>query len=266
MIHIRSAREIELIRASCQIVADALDLIEGLIEPGIRTLDLDREVERLILRAGGKPSFKGRRGSSRQRPFPSSVCISIDREVVHGIPGERRLEKGQAVSMDVGVLKDGYHGDGARTFVVDAPSEEQEHLLKVTREALYKGIDRAVVGSRLGDVSHAIQSFVEAGGCSVVRDLVGHGIGRELWEEPQIPNFGESDTGPRLRPGMVLAIEPMVNLGGYEVRTLDDDWTVVTADGSPSAHFEHTVAVTNGRPDILTLRPETSGASPAKES
>jgi len=264
MIHIRSAQEIEFIRASCQIVAEALDLIERLIEPGVRTLDIDREVEQLILRAGGEPSFKGQRGPSSQRLFPASTCISIDREVVHGIPGERRLEEGQVVSVDVGAKKDGYHGDGARTFVVGRPSEEQDRLLKVTEGALYEGIEQAVAGHRLGDVSYAVQRFVEAGGCSVVRDLVGHGIGRSLWEEPQVPNFGEPNTGPRLRKGMVLAIEPMVNLGGYEVGTLSDGWTVVTADGTPSAHFEHTVAIMDGSPDVLTfhgVRGERVGVS-----
>lgn len=259
MIHIRSAREIEFIRASCQIVADALALTERLIEPGIRTLDIDREVEQLILEAGAEPSFKGQRGSSSPHLFPASTCISIDREVVHGIPGERRLEEGQVVSVDVGAKKDGYHGDGARTFVVGEPSEEQNHLLRVTEGALYRGIEQAVAGNRLGDVSCAVQCFVEAGGCSVVRDLVGHGIGRSLWEEPQIPNFGEPNTGPRLRKGMVLAIEPMVNLGGYEVETLEDGWTVVAADGTPSAHFEHTVAIMDGPPDILTFRPAAGG-------
>lgn len=246
MIHIRSKREIDFIRKSCRIVVEALDLVEGLIEPGMETQRIDMEVERFIVSRGGRPAFKGYNG------FPASACISIDKEVVHGIPGTRPLASGEIVSVDIGVECDGFYGDSARTYRVGDVSAEKARLMEVTLASLGRGIEQVKAGARLSDISHAIQTEVESANYSVVRDLVGHGIGRKLHEEPQIPNYGRPNTGPRLKPGMVFAIEPMVNLGGYQVDTEADNWTVVTLDGSPSAHFEHTVVVTDNGPDILT--------------
>ena len=247
MIYLKTPTEIELIRRSCQIVVEAFRVVEEILRPGIKTKQIDREVERFILSRGARPAFKGYRG------YPASTCISVDEEVVHGIPGSRILEEGQIVSVDIGVERAGYFGDGAKTFPIGAISEEKRRLIEVTRESLYRGIEKARVGNRLFDISNAIQTYVEAHGFSVVRELAGHGVGRDLWEDPQIPNFGPARKGPRLKRGMVLAIEPMVNLGSHEVKILEDDWTVVTVDGSPSAHFEHTVAITNQGPEILTL-------------
>jgi len=247
MIHIRSKREIELIRHSCRIVVDAFKLAEGLIKPGIKTADLDGELEEFIRSKGARPAFKGYRG------FPANTCISVEDEVVHGIPGNCALKVGEIVSIDIGVECEGFVGDGAKTFTVGEISPEKKRLMKVTLEALNLGVKEARAGARLSNISHRIQTIVEGANFSVVRDLVGHGVGRKLHEDPQIPNYGPPNSGPRLRPGMVLAIEPMVNLGGYEVVTADDNWTVLTKDGSPSAHFEHTVVVTDGEPDILTI-------------
>jgi methionyl aminopeptidase len=247
MIIIKSHREIELVRKSCRIVVDTFDYIETIVGPGIETIEIDRAVENFIRSQGAKPAFKGYRG------FPASVCVSIDDEVVHGIPSKRKLKAGQIVSVDIGVEFQHYFGDGAKTYVIGDIPERTRKLLRVTREALYKGIDAATVDNRLSDISNAIQRYVEQAGFSVVRDLVGHGVGRKLHEEPQIPNYGPPNRGPRLKPGMVLAIEPMVNMGGYEVSFDDDDkWTVRTIDGLPSAHFEHTVAITENGVDILT--------------
>ncbi|MFQ6112592.1 MAG: type I methionyl aminopeptidase [bacterium] len=246
MIHIRSRREIELIRNSCQIVVEAFEIVESLIRPGIETKIIDNEVEKYIYSNGAKPAFKGYKG------FPASSCISVENEVVHGIPGKRALKEGEIVSVDIGVECEGFFGDGAKTYAVGEISREKKRLMKVTLEALNIGVIQARVGNRLSDISHAIQTTVEAADYSVVRDLVGHGIGRKLHEDPQIPNYGSPNSGPRLRPGMVLAIEPMVNMGDYKVNTTSDEWTIVTADGLPSAHFEHTVVVTNGGPEILT--------------
>lgn len=246
MIHIRSRREIELIRNSCQIVVEAFEIVESLIRPGIETKIIDNEVEKYIYSNGAKPAFKGYKG------FPASSCISVENEVVHGIPGKRALKEGEIVSVDIGVECEGFFGDGAKTYAVGEISPEKKRLMKVTLEALNIGVIQARVGNRLSDISHAIQTTVEAADYSVVRDLVGHGIGRKLHEDPQIPNYGSPNSGPRLRPGMVLAIEPMVNMGDYKVNTTSDEWTIVTADGLPSAHFEHTVVVTNGGPEILT--------------
>ena len=246
MIIIKSPREIELIRKSCRIVVDTFEYIGKIIRPGIETIEIDRAVEKFIRSRNAKPAFKGYRG------FPASVCISIDDEVVHGIPNKRKLKAGNIVSVDIGVEFQQYFGDGARTFVLGDIPEKTKRLLQITREALYKGIDAAVVGNRLSDISHSIQSYVEGAGFSVVRDLVGHGVGRKLHEDPQIPNYGPPHQGPRLKPGMVLAIEPMVNMGGYEVSFDDDKWTVRTIDGLPSAHFEHTIAITENGADILT--------------
>jgi methionyl aminopeptidase len=246
MIHLRSRRDIEKIRESCRFVVEAFEFVEQLIEPGITTAEIDREVDKFIRSRGGVPIFKGYSG------FPASSCISVEDEVVHGIPGSRKLRAGELVSIDIGVLYNGWVGDGAKTYPVGKVSPEKERLMRVTREALYKGLAQAKVGNRLSDISHAVQEHVEAAGYSVVRELVGHGVGRKLHEEPQVPNFGPPGQGPRLRPGMVLAIEPMVNMGSHEVETAADRWTVRAIDGLPSAHFEHTIAITNGEPDILT--------------
>ena len=250
MIVLRSKEEVERIRLSSQIVAEVLMRSESLMVPGIRTREIEREAEALVRERGGWLASKGFEG------YPASICVSIDDEVVHGIPGRRKLQSGQLVGVDVVVGKDDYFGDAARTFRVGSVSEEKERLARETEAALWKGIEQAVPGNRIGDISHAIQVYVEAQGYSVVRDLVGHGIGRKPHEDPQIPNFGRAHTGPRLKAGMVLAIEPMVNAGGYEVRAKRDGWTIVTKDGSPSAHFEHTVAVTKNGPEVLSLLPE----------
>lgn len=247
MINIRSPQEIAKIRKSSSLVARALEKVKEAIRPGVSTAELDRIAEETIKRGGGKPAFKGYRG------FPASLCVSVNEEVVHGIPGKRRLKKGDIVSLDLGVLMDGYYGDAAITVPVGEISELAKRLLQVTEEALYRGIEKARAGNRLFDISHAIQRWVEAAGFSVVRDFVGHGIGRSLHEEPQVPNFGPPNQGPRLEAGMVLAIEPMVNTGTWRVKVLENGWTVVTADGGLSAHFEHTVAITEGDPEILSL-------------
>jgi methionyl aminopeptidase len=250
MIVLKTEKEIEAIRESCRIVSEALTLIGRSIRPGVKTKELNTIAENFITACGGHPAFKGFHG------YPCSICVSIDDQVVHGIPGEQQIEEGQLVSVDVGVEKAGYYGDSAVTFCVGAVSEEKRKLAEVTREALHKGIDRAREGNRLSDISWAIQSHVEGHGYSVVRALVGHGIGQHMHEEPQIPNFGSPGFGPLLKCGMTLAIEPMVNAGECHVMTLDDEWTVVTLDGSPSAHFEHTVAITDLGPRILTFFPK----------
>ncbi|MFQ5772814.1 MAG: type I methionyl aminopeptidase [bacterium] len=247
MIHIRSKREIECIRNSCKIVIEAFNIVENLIRPGITTALVDKEIEQFIDSKGAKAAFKGYNG------FPASSCISVEDEVVHGIPGKRILKEGEIVSVDIGVEFEGFFGDGAKTFAVGQVTPEKKHLMEVTLYSLNEGLKQAKAGNRLSNISHRIQTIVENAHYSVVRELVGHGIGRKLHEDPQIPNFGTPNSGPRLRPGMVLAIEPMVNFGGYEVRTKSDNWTVVTEDGSPSAHFEHTIVVTNDEPEILTL-------------
>lgn len=248
---IKTEREIELIRESSRIVAEVLALLGSRIRPGVHTKELDEIAERFIRSRGGTPAFKGY-SHDGSNPFPASVCISIDDVVVHGIPNGTVLEEGQIVSIDVGVRKNGYYGDGARTFAVGRISSEKQKLLRVTEESLYKGIEKAVAGNHLHDVSFAVQKYVEAHGFSVVRDLVGHGVGRRLHEEPAIPNYGEPGTGLKLKEGMVLAIEPMVNAGTYKVEVDSDGWTVRTADRKPSAHFEHTIVVRKGEPEILT--------------
>jgi methionyl aminopeptidase len=247
MINIKRPEDIERMRESARIVAEALDLAESLIAPGAVTREIDGKIEELLRARGAVPSFLGYHG------YPAATCISVNQAVVHGIPGDRRLEEGDIVSIDVGALKQGFHGDAARTFAVGQISPEAAKLLRVTEEALMAGIKAIQLQGRLGAVSHAIQSHAEAEGFSVVRDLVGHGIGRKLHEEPQVPNFGPAESGPVIREGMVLAIEPMVNQGGWEVYTLEDQWTVVTRDGKLSAHFEHTVAVAAHGPEILSL-------------
>jgi methionyl aminopeptidase len=251
MVRIKTKREIGFIRESSKIVADVLKLVGALVKPGVTTIELDRLAEDFIRSMGGVPAFKGY-SQSKSNLFPATLCTSIDDEVVHGIPTNRVLQDGELLSVDVGVKKDGYFGDGAYTFAVGEVSEEKHRLLKATEESLYKGIEQAVAGKRVHDISYAVQEHVEAGGFSVVRDLVGHGIGAELHEEPAIPNFGKPGTGIKLQDGMTLAIEPMVNAGTWKVRMAPDGWTVLTQDGRPSAHFEHTVAIVNGKPEILT--------------
>jgi methionyl aminopeptidase len=246
MIIVKSSREIEQLKRSNAIVAEVFEKLKKMIEPGITTKELDQVAEEYILLKGGQPAFKGYRG------FPATLCISINEEVVHGIPGQRRLKEGDIISLDVGVNFVGYFGDAAITLPVGEVDPEATRLLEVTEKALYIGIEKAKRGNRLFDISYAIQRWVESHGFSVVRDFVGHGIGKDLHEEPQIPNFGAPHQGPRLEKGMVFALEPMVNEGTYEVRILSDGWTVVTADGKRSAHFEHTVAITEDGAEILS--------------
>ena len=245
-VHLRDRDEVEAIRAAAQVVASTLQLMRREVRAGVTTSELDRLAEEFIRSQGGRPSFKGYRG------FPASICSSVNDQVVHGIPGPRELKDGDIVGIDVGVELEGYHGDAAWTFPVGEVSDEAKRLLQVTREALAMGIAQARPGGRIGDISHAVQSHVEAAGFSVVRELVGHGIGREMHEEPQVPNYGPPGRGPRLMVGQVLAIEPMVNIGGAEVVTGSDGWTIATRDGSLSAHFEHTVAVGATGPVILS--------------
>ena len=247
MINIRSPREIELLRNSSKILIETFRLVDDLIEPGIDTKTINKEIDRYIKSKGAKPAFKGYRG------FPASACISIDDEVVHGVPSKRKLIPGQIVGIDIGVEYNDYFSDAAKTYVIGEIPLTTKKLIDITKESLNIGIQQAVAGNRLSDISHAIQKYVESAGFSVVMDLVGHGIGRELHEEPQLPNYGKANRGPRLKEGMVLAIEPMVNMGGYKVIFEKDKWTVRTADGSPSAHFEHTVVVKNGSAEILTM-------------
>lgn len=246
MIILKSARELEWMREAGQVVAETFAELEKAVAPGITTAELDRIAEDAIIKRGALPSFKGYNG------FPASICTSVNEEVVHGIPGLRKLMDGDIISIDVGAMMKGYHGDAAITLPVGKVSQEVQRLLLVARESLEEGLARAVVGNRLSDISHTVQTVVEENGFSVVRDYVGHGIGKDMHEEPQIPNFGKPGRGPRLREGMVLAIEPMVNLGAFQVETLADRWTVVTRDRKPSAHFEHTVAVQQGAPAVLT--------------
>ena len=248
---IKSPHEIEIMQKNCRIVAEVLRLLKMHIKPGVTTKDLDVLAEEYILSQDAEPAFKGY-GYSRNNPYPASICTSVDDEVVHGIPNDRRLREGEIISIDVGVKRSDFYGDGAWTFHVGKISDDKVHLLKIAEEALYEGIDQARAGNHVQDISAAVQAHVEGAGFSVVRDLVGHGVGRQLHEEPAVPNFGTRGTGALLRPGMTIAIEPMVNFGSYRVRTESDGWTVRTADGSPSAHFEHTVLVTDDGPEILT--------------
>jgi methionyl aminopeptidase len=247
MITIKTPQEIEIMRQNNRLVAQVLQRLKEAIKPGITTKKLDQLAERSIREGGAIPAFKGYRG------YPASLCVSVNEEVVHGIPGPHQLQEGEIVSLDLGAYRNGYYGDAAITIPVGKVSEEATRLIAITQQALAKGIEQATDGNRLLDISHAIQSWVESQGFSVVRDFVGHGIGRALHEDPQVPNFGPPHHGPRLRPGMVLAIEPMINVGTWEVKVLKDGWTVVTADRSLSAHFEHTIAISDGEPDILSL-------------
>lgn len=246
MIILKSPDEVEKIRASDVIVANILNELRGIIKPGITTIELDRYSEELALKMGAKPAFKGYRG------YPFSLCTSINREVVHGMPSDRVLKAGDIISLDFGIYHEGYYGDSAITVPVGEVSSVAQALIVTTEEALYRGIKEMRAGNRLCDISAAVQECVEAAGFSVVRDFVGHGIGRSLHEEPQIPNYGVRGRGVKLEVGMVFAIEPMVNEGTYKVKVLDDGWTVVTADGKLSAHFEHSVAISENGPVILS--------------
>jgi methionyl aminopeptidase len=246
MIILKSRQEIEKMKKSNALVAAILEELKKKIRPGVRTIELDRLSEEMALKKGARPAFKGYRG------YPYSLCTSVNSEVVHGMPSERELKEGDIISLDFGILNDGYYGDAAVTVPVGAISPEARRLLTITEEALYRGIAAIRAGNRIGDISAAIQGHVEAAGFSVVRDLVGHGIGKNLHEDPQVPNYGTSGRGVELKPGMVFAIEPMVNEGTYRVDILRDGWTVVTADGKLSAHFEHSVAITENGPVILS--------------
>ena len=246
MITCKSEKELVYMREAGRVVAKAHAELARAIRVGITTLELNRLAEAVIVKEGAKPAFKGLYG------FPYTICASVNEEVVHGFPSLRKLENGDIISIDIGAEINGYFGDGAATYPVGDVSPEILQLLRATEESLYKGIAMARAGNRLSDISHAVQTCAEGYGYSVVRDYVGHGIGRKPHEEPQVPNFGKPGRGPRLRAGMTLAIEPMINMGTYEVRTLSNNWTVVTLDAKLSAHFEHTIAITDDQPEILT--------------
>ncbi|OHE54801.1 MAG: type I methionyl aminopeptidase, partial [Thermodesulfovibrio sp. RBG_19FT_COMBO_41_18] len=243
---LKSSDEIKNMTQSCSIVAKTLDAIKTLVKPGITTEEIENFADAYIRANNAVPAFKGYRG------YPASICTSVNNEIIHGIPSDRVLKEGDIVSIDLGVYKDGFYGDAAYTFPVGEIYPDAERLLRVTEESLYIGIENARPDNRVSDISCSIQRHIESNGFSVVRAFVGHGIGRDLHEEPQIPNFGLPNRGPRLKPGMTLAIEPMVNEGGYEVLILNDGWTTVTMDGKLSAHFEHTILVTSDKPKILT--------------
>lgn len=246
MIYLKTEREISEIEKSNQIVAETLLFIEKYIVPGIDTRTINDEAEAFILSKNAKPAFKGLYG------FPAAICISVNDEVVHGIPGPYKLKNGDIVGVDIGVIWNGFYGDAARTYCAGNTSELVKKLCMVTEESLYLGINECIPGKRIGDISSAVQNHVEKHGYSVVRDLVGHGVGIKPHEDPQVPNFGTAGTGPKLKAGMVIAIEPMVNMGTFQVYTMEDQWTIKTADGKPSAHFEHSVAILKNGPKILS--------------
>jgi methionyl aminopeptidase len=252
VIYIKTQKEIDLIRESCRIVAETLRLVKSNVKVGITTIELDQIAEDYIRSNSAVPAFKGY--SQGGLPgFPGSVCTSINDAVVHGIPGQVKLEEGDIISLDVGVLKNNYYGDAATSVAVGKISDEKRKLLEITENSLRMGIEQAKSGNRVHDISAAVQEYVEQNGFSIVRDLCGHGVGKFLHEDPAIPNFGRRGTGSKLKNGMTLAIEPMVNAGGYEVNTASDGWTVLTSDGSPSAHFEHTILIMDNSPEILTV-------------
>ena len=247
MIVLKTGRELKIMREACRISAEALKLAGSAVEPGVTTAELDKIAEKYILSQGAVPNFKNYNG------YPATACISINNEVIHGIPSTKRIIKaGDIVSIDLGAKFEGYHGDNAATFACGDISEEAKRLMDTTRESLYEGIAAAVAGGRLGDIGAAVQQYVESRGYSVVRQFVGHGIGTQLHESPEVPNFGTHGRGIRLMPGMTLAIEPMVNMGHYDVKVMPDGWTVLTKDGSLSAHFEHTIVITPDGPQIMT--------------
>lgn len=246
MITLRSAKEISDMKAACKLSAEALALAGSLVAPGVTTREIDAKVKKFITSHGAKPSFLGYGG------FPGSACISINDQIIHGIPGDRVIEEGDIVSVDVGAFYKGYHGDNAATFGAGKVSPAAQKLMDATRESLLAGIEAAQPGNRIGDIGHAVETYVTEQGFSVVRDFIGHGVGHELHEDPEVPNYGRAGHGPRLTPGMTIAIEPMVNEFGSQVEILKDGWTVITKDGGLSAHFEHTIAITASGPVILT--------------
>lgn len=252
MIYIKTKKEIDFIRESCKIVAETLQLVKSNIKPGVTTLELDKIAEDYIRSNNAVPAFKGYSQGSGI-PFPGSICSSIEDEVVHGIPGNRVLKEGEIIAIDVGVLKNNYYGDAALSVAVGKISELKKKLLEVTERSLHLGIDEAISGNRVHDISSAVQQYVEENGFSIVRELCGHGVGKYLHEEPSVPNFGKKGTGPKLKNGMTIAIEPMVNAGRHYVTTKPDGWTVITEDGSPSAHYEHTILINDNSPEILTV-------------
>ena len=253
MVTRKSRSEIERMREAGRVVAQVLDKIEAELRPGVSTADLDALAEDHIRAAVAVPSFKGYPGINPRRPFPASVCISIDSEIVHGIPGSRTIRAGQIVSVDAGAIVDGWHGDGARTFYIGEPPPQVRQLIDLTRDAMLAGIAAAVPGNHIADISAAVEDVARTAGLGIIRQFVGHGIGTAMHEEPQVPNYRTDRPGRKLEPGICLAIEPMFTLGKHDTRILDDDWTVVTADGSMAAHFEHSIAVTADGPQILTL-------------
>ena len=253
MVTLKSRSEIDRMRRAGRVVGEILDIIEAEIRPGVSTAHLDALADEHIRASGAISSFKGYPGINPRRPFPASVCISIDDEIVHGIPGERTIRAGQIVSVDAGAIVDGWHGDGARTFFVGAAPPRVAQLIDLTRSAMMAGIAAAVPGNHIEDISAAVQAVAAQANLGVIRQFVGHGIGTEMHEEPQVPNFRTGRPGRKLEAGLCLAIEPMFTLGGYDTRIQPDDWTVVTADGSLAAHFEHSIAVTDNGPEILTV-------------
>ncbi|MFC2136455.1 type I methionyl aminopeptidase [Bacteroidota bacterium] len=252
MILIKTKKEIDLIKESCQIVAETLQLVKSYVRPGVTTLELDKIAEDYIASNNAKAAFKGY-SQAGSFDFPGSICSSVNSEVVHGIPGNRVLKEGDIISVDVGVEKNEYFGDAALTVAVGEISDDVKRLMEVTEKSLYVGIEKAVPNNRIGDIGAAIQEYVENKGFAVVRDLCGHGVGKFLHEEPQVPNYGKKGSGSFLKNGMTLAIEPMINTGTYKVNIAPDGWTVIAADNQPSAHFEHTIAIIDGKPEILTV-------------
>ena len=250
MIHIRSEEEIALLHSACRLAVEAMEIARDEIKPGITTLEVSEKTREFIERHGAKAAFLGYNG------FPGAICISVNEEVVHGIPGDRLLEEGDLVKLDIGTYRNGFYGDMTRSYPVGKISDNAEALVHATREAFYEGFRKAVSGNHVGDIGNAVQDYVEERGYGVVRALVGHGIGRNLHEDPQVPNFGVKDSGPKLKTGMVLAIEPMVNMGDWDVEVLDNNWTVVTADRKLSAHYENTCVVRDGYAEILTFMEE----------
>ena len=251
-ITIKSSRELDLMRQAGKILADTKKVVKESIMPGVTSIELDSLAEEMIRKAGAIPSFKGYQPSPTMSPFPATICFSFNEEIVHGIPGKRKIKDGDIVSLDFGAIVEGFHGDTAFTVGVGTVSSVAEKLMLATKTALYEGIKHATVGARLSDISHAVQVSADKSGFSIVREYVGHGIGSSLHEEPQVPNYGPPGKGPLLRSGMVLAIEPMLNVGTWKTQIAEDGWTIVTEDGELSAHFEHTVAITENGPEVLT--------------
>lgn len=253
MINIKTKHEIELMRSAGKIVAEAFEVAKENLFPGMTTKELDRIIEDYIIKCGALPSFKGQKGFEGAIDFPACCCISVNEEVIHGIPGNKVINDGDIVSVDVGAFYKGYHGDATRTFMVGDVSDEAKRLVKITEESFFRGIEKAVVGNRIYDIGGAIEDHIVSNGFYVVKSFIGHGVGSELHEAPEVPNYRSRNRGPRLQPGMTLAIEPMVNFGTEDIYVLENKWTVVTADGKLSAHYENTIAITENEPEILTL-------------